>query len=137
LHPKVRLIWGDGLDIFKIRKILSKMEDEDWSADNISFGMGGGLLQNVNRDTQSFAFKASSAIIDGKQRDVRKNPITDNNKVSKAGYQSLYMKDGVMKTINKKDMANDILREVYVDGKFKNLQNLASIRNLSNEGLDL
>jgi nicotinamide phosphoribosyltransferase len=34
--------------------------------DNITFGSGGALLQKMDRDTQSFAYKACHAIIDGK-----------------------------------------------------------------------
>ena len=30
--------------------ILQAMQDAGWSADNIAFGSGGGLLQKLNRD---------------------------------------------------------------------------------------
>jgi nicotinamide phosphoribosyltransferase len=85
LNDAVRIIWGDGLNLEAISNILFKMAHEGWSADNIAFGMGGGLLQNLNRDTMRFAFKCSSVIVDGQERDVFKNPITDLGKVSKKG----------------------------------------------------
>src|SRR5277367_2222494 len=47
--------------------------------------MGGALLQQVNRDTQKFAMKCSSATVDGIEVDVFKDPITDDGKRSKAG----------------------------------------------------
>jgi nicotinamide phosphoribosyltransferase len=57
----VRLIQGDGLDgPAEIEEILAAMEDEEWSADNIAFGMGGGSLQQVNRDTYKYAMKMSA-----------------------------------------------------------------------------
>lgn len=61
------------------------MVDERWSIENIAFGMGGGLLQKHNRDTQRFAFKCSQAIINGKAVDVRKDPKSDPSKASKSG----------------------------------------------------
>ena len=36
---------------------------ENWSAENIVLGCGGGLLQKLNRDTLKFAFKCSFAVI--------------------------------------------------------------------------
>lgn len=82
----VRLIWGDGINELSISTILSVIVDVmGFSADNISFGMGGALLQKVDRDTQSFAMKCSSIMVDGEWRDVFKDPITDPNKTSKRG----------------------------------------------------
>src|SRR5262249_21950337 len=63
LHPKVRLIQGDGINFHTMRDILQAITDQGWSADNIAFGSGGGLLQKINRDTLQFAFKCSSATI--------------------------------------------------------------------------
>lgn len=89
LNPKVRLIWGDGLDPAMIDSILRRMNTFGWSADNIVFGMGGGLLQKVNRDTQKFAFKCSSVNVNGEERAVFKQPVTDPGKVSKKGRLAL------------------------------------------------
>jgi nicotinamide phosphoribosyltransferase len=56
--------------------------------------MGGALLQIVDRDTQRFAMKASSACINGEWRDVVKDPITDSGKKSKAGRVTLWTYSG-------------------------------------------
>lgn len=85
LDPHVRIIQGDGVDLDMIQTILEMMRDNGWSADNIAFGMGGALLQKVNRDTQKFAFKCSSAVVDGVERAVYKDPVDDPGKKSKAG----------------------------------------------------
>jgi nicotinamide phosphoribosyltransferase len=47
--------------------------------------MGGGLLQQVDRDTLGWAMKASAAQVDGVWRDVYKDPITSRAKRSKKG----------------------------------------------------
>jgi nicotinamide phosphoribosyltransferase len=88
------LIQGDGVNELSIRSILGGFMAMGWSADNIAFGMGGALLQIVDRDTQKFAMKASSACINGEWRDVVKDPITDAGKKSKAGRVTLWNSGG-------------------------------------------
>ena len=91
----VRMIWGDGINQLSIRSILSVLVDMlGWSADNIAFGMGGALLQQLDRDTQRFAMKCSSAEINGEWVDVQKDPITDSGKKSKAGRVTLWTNSG-------------------------------------------
>jgi nicotinamide phosphoribosyltransferase len=86
----VRLIQGDGVNENTVRTILGNFLINGWSADNIAFGMGGALLQIVDRDTQKFAMKASAACVDGVWRDVQKDPITDSGKKSKKGRVELW-----------------------------------------------
>ena len=90
----VRLIQGDGVEERTIRNILGRFQAFGWSADNIAFGMGGALLQIVNRDTQKFAMKCSSACVNGEWIDVQKDPITDSGKKSKAGRVTLWTNSG-------------------------------------------
>lgn len=90
----VRLIQGDGVNEMSIRSILGAFMAMGWSADNIAFGMGGALLQQIDRDTQRFAMKCSSARVNGKWIDVQKDPITDIGKKSKAGRVTLWTNSG-------------------------------------------
>jgi len=91
----VRVIWGDGINIQSIQAIMRIMVDlNGWSADNFAFGMGGALLQIVDRDTQRFAMKCSSVQVDGEWRDVVKDPITDSGKRSKGGRVRLFTNSG-------------------------------------------
>jgi nicotinamide phosphoribosyltransferase len=89
----VRLIQGDGVNPASIKEILERLKQAGFAADNIAFGMGGALLQQLNRDTQKFAMKCSAARIDGKWVDVYKDPVTDPGKVSKKGRLDL-IRDG-------------------------------------------
>lgn len=90
----VRLIQGDGVNEHTIRMILGGFQAYGWSADNIAFGMGGALLQQLDRDTQKFAMKCSSAKVNGEWIDVQKDPITDAGKKSKAGRVTLWTNSG-------------------------------------------
>jgi nicotinamide phosphoribosyltransferase len=81
----VRIIQGDGINEQSIRQILSNLKFNGFSADNVAFGMGGALLQQINRDTFRFAMKTSAVRIGSGWRDVFKSPATDPGKRSKAG----------------------------------------------------
>lgn len=85
LDSHVGVLWGDGIDYDGIEKILKAVTDAKFSAENMVFGQGGGLLQKVNRDTQRCAFKSSAQKIKGEDwREVKKNPL-DASKASKGG----------------------------------------------------
>lgn len=95
----VRVIQGDGINENSIQEILNVALAAGYSATNIAFGMGGQLLQCHNRDTLKFAMKCSSITVNGKERDVFKDPITDHGKVSKAGRLDLIEDNGKYKTV--------------------------------------
>ena len=128
LNPKVRVIQGDGVNHWTIDKVLRTLEENRWSADNIAFGSGGALLQKMDRDTFRFAFKCSSAVVNGQSVDVFKCPITDRTKLSKKGRMSLILKDGIYKTVPDSDRPNDCLREVYLNGDLLIDEDLDTIR---------
>ena len=100
LHPKVGLLWGDGIDYMGIRSILASFRCKGWASSNIVFGMGGGLLQKVNRDTQRFAIKCSAQYRDGKWVDIFKSPL-DSTKKSKKGRLALIKdEEGIFHTVS-------------------------------------
>jgi nicotinic acid phosphoribosyltransferase len=131
LNPKVRLIQGDGIDHDSLREILECITNAGWSADNLAFGSGGGLLQKVNRDTSKYAFKCSQAIIDGEEIEVYKDPITDPGKTSKRGVLKLIIENGQYKTVNANDPGDDQLVTVFENGKLLVDQTFAEIRELA------
>ena len=134
----VRLIQGDGVNEHTIRMILGSFQVYGWSADNIAFGMGGALLQQLDRDTQRFAMKCSSALINGEWVDVQKDPITDSGKKSKAGRVTLWTNSGgefassVTAPTGWTDKGiggwTEALQEVYRDGKLISEIDFATIR---------
>ncbi len=118
LPDQVRVIQGDGCDYTMVRLILSVMDLNGWSADNIAFGMGGALLQKMDRDTQKCAFKCSAVTINGEERDVYKDPITDPGKASKAGRLKLIQEvGGHYRTVSISEEGEDQLVEVFRDGE--------------------
>lgn len=119
----VRIIWGDGINSLSLSSILRVVVDVGgYSADNIAFGMGGGLLQQCDRDTLKFAMKCSAVGIRVPTRpeddwskisgnpadkpeatkimwmDVFKDPATDPGKASKKGRVQLWESGGEYET---------------------------------------
>ncbi len=109
----VRVIQGDGVNINSIEAILKSLKNDKFSADNIAFGMGGALLQHVDRDTQKFVMKASAIKVGSDWIGISKDPITDPGKASLAGLVAAVKgSDGVIKTGLITD-ADCIMRTVY------------------------
>ena len=119
LNDKVRLLWGDGIDYQGVRNILFAMKNHGWSADCMAcFGMGGGLLQKVNRDTQRMAFKSSAQFYDGAWHDVWKKP-QDITKASKRGRLALIKEWDGFHTIRLEELKGrkNYLETVFKDGE--------------------
>lgn len=128
IHPKVRLLWGDGIDIDGIEKILVALRDAGYAASNIAcFGMGGGLLQKLNRDTQRFAIKAAAKLVDNIWHDVFKDPL-DTGKASKRGRLKTILEDGKLKTVRLEDPGIDLMQPVFENGNMLRPVSFADIR---------
>jgi nicotinamide phosphoribosyltransferase len=124
LNPAVRVIQGDGINEKSLVKILENLKAKGFSADNIAFGMGGGLLQAWDRDTLKYAMKASAIRIDnGEWAGFSKDPVTDAGKRSKEGRLGLINQCGVgscgYATVPEYIAVEkgNILRTVFKDGK--------------------
>ena len=142
----VRIIQGDGINERSIKEILNHLMNHGYSATNVTFGMGGQLLQQLHRDTLKFAMKCSSITLNGlEERDVFKDPITDFGKRSKAGrldliideldkYQTVRLLPGEI------SRPQSVMRTVYENGellindKFEDVRNRTRFHFLNNAG---
>lgn len=127
-----RLIQGDGNDTEDdVANVLAALRLNGYSASNIAFGMGGGLLQKLDRDTQRFAFKLSEIGVNGVARSVAKDPKTDPGKRSKAGRLDLITEGGEFKTVQISGQAKHPASELvtyYENGVAPFSQTLPQIR---------
>lgn len=129
INHNVRLIQGDGVNHSSIRQILEGLIMYGYSASNISFGMGGALLQSLNRDTLKFAFKCSAAKINDKWIEVYKDPITDLGKKSKRGRLDLELTSHRdIRTVRFGMAEKSLLTEVYRDGEMLREYSFEQIR---------
>lgn len=130
-----RIIQGDGIDDVSVGIILQTLKEAGISADNVAFGMGGAMLQKLDRDTLKFAMKCSAIEVDGVWRDVFKDPITDHGKVSKRGRLDLFREEGRYVTRSKsdgligwRDRSYSALQDCFVDGVIVRREPLSAIR---------
>ncbi|MGP9545337.1 nicotinate phosphoribosyltransferase [Psychrobacter sp. AOP7-B1-25] len=132
LPDYVRIIQGDGISPQSLSKIIDVVIKAGFSIENVTFGMGGGLLQQVNRDTMSWAMKSSAIRIDGTWKDIYKDPVTSRSKRSKKGRLALVKGDnGQLNTVKENEMnepADNLLRDIYVDGQLLIEDSLTTIR---------
>lgn len=138
LPPQVRVIQGDGVNYNEIKVIYKALKDNGISAENLVLGMGGALLQKVDRDTQKFAIKCSSAVINGKEVRVEKSPtemdangnISASFKKSKGGRLKLVKVNGAYKTVAQDELPEiaDELQTVFENGELVNSVTFEQVR---------
>jgi nicotinamide phosphoribosyltransferase len=128
LNPSVRVIQGDGMDLEQIGAVLEAIKAAKFSAENVAFGMGGGLLQKVDRDTMKWAMKTSAIKIKGFWHDVYKDPVTDPGKVSKRGRQALIHDASGWRTVSAAANGQNRMTPVYRDGKLLRQSSFDAIR---------
>lgn len=117
----VATLWGDGIDEEPIKEIVDAVHKAGYSLDNLAFGMGGALLQKVNRDDDGWAQKASKIyLVDGTSYGVSKKPKTDPGKKSLEGTPVAYRKpDGSLGVCDMADARDNLAMKVVWDGEQK------------------
>jgi nicotinamide phosphoribosyltransferase len=130
LPPNIRVVQGDGLTPTSHGALYDELEKRKIAADNLICGMGGGLLQRVDRDTLNFGMKASAVRISGTWIEIQKVPKGDAMKRSKAGRLALQFIDGDYQTVPRDSIAaeDNVLVPVFRDGKMLRIYNFAELK---------
>lgn len=146
LPDQVRVIQGDGVDYDSIGLIYQQLTAHGIAAQNLVLGMGGALLQKVNRDTQKFALKCAYAEVNGAGVNVKKSPVEMNEngeiissfKTSKSGRLKLIETENGLQTVSEAETGIDLLETVFENGAitreftFEEIRERAVIHNLVN-----
>ncbi len=129
LPPYIRVVQGDGMTLESLHETYREMERRGLSIENAVFGMGGGLLQHVNRDTLNFGQKASAVRINGEWRDIFKKPTEAAFKHSKPGRLALRMVDGEYETVRRESISEEenLLEPVFRNGKLLKKWDMAEL----------
>lgn len=140
LPAHIRVLQGDGINQQSIATILENAKQAGLSAENFVFGMGGELLQKVNRDTLKFAMKTSAAkgrnFNNGEWYDVYKDPVDDKGKTSKRGRLAV-VNDGGIKTVREGELngRDNLLKDIVFNGMSNYRPSLPAIRTRINAAL--
>lgn len=115
----VKLCQGDGITLESLREIYAEMDRRKLAADNVYFGMGGGLLQHINRDTMHFAMKANAVCIGGSWTDIWKSPNGVDVKASKPGRLGVVKDAEGYRSVPRDsiDSSDNLLKPIFRNGK--------------------
>jgi nicotinamide phosphoribosyltransferase len=133
LDSHVGVVQGDGVDRQSGGEVMHTLQTHGFSIDPLGFGSGGGLLQKMNRDTFSCAFKCSAVERAGQWQDVWKDPVTDSGKRSKRGRLALIIDEhGEYRTVPEaaaQDGLVDQLGLVFENGELARDMRFADVRH--------
>lgn len=132
LNSSVGLIYGDSITLVRAENILQQLKEQGFASSNIVFGIGSYTYQMSTRDNLGQAIKATWGVVNGKARELFKDPVTDNGvKRSAKGLLRVEKVDDNFVLYDQQDRAGESqgeLQPVFVDGKLVNIQTLAQIR---------
>lgn len=91
LDSHIGLIYGDAITIDRCKSICKKLEEAKFASINAVFGIGSYTYQYNTRDTFGFALKSTLCVINGKEKQIFKDPKTDDGtKKSQKGRVLVY-----------------------------------------------
>lgn len=147
LDPHIGTIYGDSITLDRAKAIYARLEEKGFAVNNCTLGIGSFTYQYNTRDTFSFALKATHSIIDGVEKQIYKDPITDkvkgnNFKKSQRGmcyvYKNdddvLYTDEHTIEELKEEKYKDNLLKTILEDGKLYNETSLAEIRNELHKG---
>jgi nicotinamide phosphoribosyltransferase len=133
LDSHIGLIYGDGMFEARIRDINARLKAKGFASTNWVAGIGSYSYQMVTRDTFGSAVKATFGIVDGKGRNVQKNPKTDDGtkKSAKGRLAVLSQANGnlyLVQVATDEQIENSVLQPVWENGKFLREYSFAEVR---------
>lgn len=134
LDSHIGLIYGDAITIARAKEIVKRLKEKGFASINVVYGIGSYTYQYNTRDTFGFAMKSTLCVINGQEKQIFKDPKTDDGtKKSQKGRVIVY-RDGSGKIVFKDgfsldtEMNNDLLKPIFKDGNVDNVQTFSEIR---------
>ncbi len=132
-NNKLGLIYGDSITLERAEQILTKLKYPV----PVVFGIGSFTYQYTTRDVYGWAMKATWGQVNGKAREIAKDPITGKSKKSAKGLLAV-SRDSARNYIlydrcTKLGESRGWLELVFEDGKLVKQTTLAEIRERINE----
>jgi nicotinamide phosphoribosyltransferase len=134
LDSHIGLIYGDAITLRRAEEMVDRLAVKGFASINVVLGIGSYTFQYNTRDTFGYALKSTACVINGKEKQIFKNPKTDDGiKKSQKGKVHVY-KNGNKIVYSDghsldSEMTKDLLQTVFKDGKVYNETTFAEIRN--------
>lgn len=140
LDSHIGAIYGDSITLDRCVEICERLKLQGFASTNMVFGVGSFSYQYNTRDTFGLAFKATYAVINGKPREIYKDPKTDSGlKKSAKGLLMVYpeydeAKRGIgdlklFEQVTPEQEATGCLQTVFLNGVVTKRHTLSEIRN--------
>lgn len=139
LDSHVGLLYGDSITYDMASQILERLFNKGFASANVVLGIGSFTYQFVTRDTWGFAVKATFGRVNGIDRNIFKDPKTDQGSASKKSAKGLLRvirdEHDVLRLVECSTWADymdddkNLLRPVFRDGKLLREHNLAELRS--------
>lgn len=78
LDPHIGAIYGDSITLDRAFNICQQLKDKGFASTNVVLGIGSYTYQYNTRDTFGFAMKSTYAVVNGQERLLWKDPVTDS-----------------------------------------------------------
>jgi len=133
LHERVGHIYGDSITPLMAEEIMARLAEKGFAAQGV-LGLGSFTYQFQTRDTFGQAVKATFGVVDGENREIFKDPITDKGGMKKSAKGLLrvdYDEKGELKLFDQQTWeqeATGLLEPVFANGNIVRHQTIADIR---------
>ena len=139
LNSKVGTIYGDSITTDRAEEICKRLFDKGFASTNVVLGIGSFTYQFNTRDTFGFAMKATSVVVNGKRREIFKDPITDDGiKKSAKGVLKVEFRNNeyiLVDEVSENEEKEGELMVIYKNGQFFNQTSLEEIRARINKNI--
>ena len=142
LDSHIGAIYGDSITPERAFNIYKRLMEKGFAVNNCTLGVGSYTYQYVTRDSLGFALKATNSVINGVEKQIYKDPITDKVKgnnfkksqkgmcyVYRDGDDILYTDEHTIDELKEDKFKDNLLILVFKDGKLLVDENLSTIRN--------
>lgn len=117
LDSHVGAIYGDSITLERCSEICRRLMNKGFASSNIVFGVGSYTYQYNTRDTIGAAMKATNVVVNGEDRAIFKDPVTDDG-TKRSARGLLRVENGVLYDNQTREQeAQGDLVPVFRDGK--------------------
>jgi nicotinamide phosphoribosyltransferase len=134
LNPKIGCIYGDAITLERAEEICKRLKAKDFASTNVVYGIGSYTYQHNTRDTFGFALKSTLCVINGDEKQIFKDPKTDNGiKKSQKGAVVVGKDENnelkLIQDLSLKDSNQGLLNPIFENGKLLKEETFTTIRN--------
>lgn len=133
LDSHIGLIYGDAITLTRAREIMERLKAKGFASTNVVFGIGSYTYQYNTRDTFGYAMKSTLCVINGVEKQIFKDPKTDDGTKKSQKGRVVVLKQGNTLTFADGYGLNDVvpgdqLVEIFRDGELLVDETFADIR---------